>query len=737
MMNKEIHCKTNDITLLKIIFFLFLMTAGSLYSYPYNTHIRAVKILDSPEIDGSLADVAWQEAPVFSDFKMVKPETGKTPSEKTEVRIMYDNKNLYIGVYCYTKDPTAISVNSLQHDQNGTGNDTVRILLDPFLDKRNAYVFHVNPKGARTDGLADGEQFSTNWDGIWDAKSKINPNGWSTEIKIPFKTISFNPLLTKWGLNIERFIAKKIETIRLSGISKDSLFYNPAEAALLSGIKNIKQGKGITFKPYATLETSHDNAGNEKRKWKLNGGFDLYKNFTPNLVGVFTYHTDFAETDADDRRINLTRFSLYYPEKRSFFLEGSDIFTFEGGSGGWSPSFIPFFSRKIGLHDSKQVPIQWGAKVYGKMGRTNLALLDVKTQTHNGHSSGNYFAGRVYQNIFSQSKLGIIFTSGDPAKDTTNTLLGVDFKYSTSSFLKNKNLSVSGWWATNHNDIENGKHYGYGAQIGFPNDLFNIDITYSYFGDAMEPGLGFLPRNDNQQIIANFNIRPRLKGGYLRKLIRQFFFESYFRLYWDLNGNLESSRISFTPLTFNTESGDRFEVFFIFHREVLNEPFEVSDGVIIPLGDFKYNRYQFQFRSAQHRPIDTKIQFETGDFYNGTLKQLDVEANFSRKGNIKMGLSGTFVSSDLPEGSFKENLYRARADFYLNPDMGLMTYVQYDSVSENIGANIRLKWRISPGNTIYLVYNKSWEKQYDRMSRYRFHPYLDRGIIKVQLSIRP
>lgn len=725
-----------------LLFSLFGLAAlwQPVWAYAPDAHrLEAVKVEKGPSVDGYLNDKVWQQAVPFTDFKMVKPDTGIDPSEKTELRVLYDHKNLYIGVYCWTKDPSTISVTDLQADQGrGNGNDLVRVLLDPFQDKRNAYVFLVNPKGTRTDGLATGEHFSTNWDGIWDAKTKILKDGWNVEIKIPFKTISFNPRLNEWGFNVERFLARKSEVIRLNGISKDSFFYNPAEAGLLRGFNGIKQGKGITFKPYAALDASHDYENNEKREWKLNGGFDLYKNFTPNLVGVFTVNTDFAETEVDDRQINLSRFDLYYPEKRAFFLEGSEIFAFEGG-GGHRPSFVPFFSRNIGLYDEEQVPINWGAKVYGKIGNTNLALLNVKTRKTNGLPAQNFIAGRIYQNVLSQSKIGIIFTSGQPgaAPGNVNRLLGADFKYATSRFMKNKNLSLSGWWVTNKNEIEEGKHYGYGFKVDYPNDLFDVALSYSYFGDALEPGLGYLPRGSVQKLNGFFQYRPRPKNGFIGKMVRQFFFRVFSNYYWDLDGNLETARNSFGLLNFRTESGDMFEFYVIAQEEVLKEPFEFSEEVTIPIDAYQFTRYQLEFRSAAHRTVTANAEYEFGKFYGGDLTKVDLEVDFNHKGNIKLGVQGIFIRGELPEGKINENLYRAKADFYLNPDLGLMTFVQYDSVSDNIGANIRFKWRISPGNTIYLVYNKNWERGWDPENLSRFVGLEDHGIFKIQLSVRP
>ena len=347
--------------------------------------LQAVRVPQGPRVDGRLDDAAWQAAAAFAAFRMADPVPGGEPSERTELRIVFDESNLYVGVLCLDNEPARIAAHSMAHDNSGgnshgygeggdgggESDDVVRVLLDPFRDRRTAYFFSVNPRGARSEGLAAGGEASLNWDGIWDAAARIDGRGWSAELRIPFKTLQFDPALAAWGINIERFIARRQETVRLSGVARDSNFYNPMDAAALSGVIGVRQGKGITIRPYglARVLNGHDGGGAD---WELDGGLDVYKNFTPNLVGALSVNMDFAETEADERRINLTRFPLFFPEKRMFFLEGSETFGFSS-----SVSFQPFFSRKIGLYEGEQVPILFGGKLYGKVGRTNLAFLDV------------------------------------------------------------------------------------------------------------------------------------------------------------------------------------------------------------------------------------------------------------------------------------------------------------------------------------------------------------------------
>ncbi|MCP2520417.1 carbohydrate binding family 9 domain-containing protein [Candidatus Aminicenantes bacterium AC-335-B20] len=718
--------------MIKKIFLIQLILFACIYSLAYDVNLKAIRINKGPRIDGNLTDEVWQEAIPFTDFKMVEPYPQQEPTEKTELRILYDDENLYIGIYCYDSEVSKISANSMAFDQREKSDDIVRILLDPFQDKRTAYVFFVNPRGARSDGLALGEHFSLNWDGIWDAKAKIHKDGWSVEIKIPFKTISFNSRLNAWGLNIERYIPRKQEVIRLSGISRDSFFYNPVEASLLSGIENIKQGMGLTIRPYGIIETYRNKEISPNFSFDRTGGFDIYKHFTPNFVGVFSYNTDFAETEVDERRINLTRFPLYFPEKRAFFLEGSEIFSFGLGL---QRSFIPFFSRRIGLYESRQVPIEFGLKIYGKLGNTNLSILDVKTKPFEDLPAKNFIAGRVYQNIFSQSKVGFIFTNGNPSGNSRNSLFGIDFTYVTSKFRGDKNLFIGGWWVYNWNELKLGKHYGYGFMIDYPNDLLDAIFIYHYFGDSLNPGLGFLPRNNVQTLRTGFAYRPRPEKGIIGKLVRQFFFELYGTFYWDLNGKLETRRIFTAPINLRTESGEHIEFNVIPNMDVLPYDFEVAKGVIIPAGTYKFTNYRFEFNSASYRKVKVDISYRFGEFYSGKYKDLNLGFGFKYKGYVTFQLNFNLVRGDLPQGKFSENVYRLKADFYFTPNLGLLNYIQYDDISKQLGANIRLKWRISPGNYVYLVYNSTWERRWDPISR--FVPLESKGVFKITLSWKP
>jgi hypothetical protein len=733
---------------------LIALAAGSLALRAQD--IKAVRVDQGPRIDGRLNDPAWQGAPVINGFLMVEPRPGEAPSEKTEAWVVYDAHSLYIGVYCHDSEPGRIAANSMAHDSGGgdgggmgygygfhgsstSSDDLVRVLLDPFQDKRNAYVFFVNPRGARGEGLVYAGASSLNWDGIWDAEASRLNDGWSAEIRIPFKTISFKPGLSVWGLNIERTVARKQETSRLSGTTLDSNFNNPNEAALLAGIEGVKQGTGITFRPYGLVRTAGEDPSSNTKTRSVDGGFDLYKSFTPNLVGVVSYNMDFAETEADERRINLTRFPMFFPEKRMFFLEGSENFSFSS-----SISFTPFFSRTVGLYNGTQIPVLFGTKLYGKIGSTNLTFLDVQTRaavvpdTSTGGTlelpSTNLLAARVTQNIFAQSKVGFILTNGSQTGEK-NSLLGMDFNYSSSKFLGDKNIMLAAWGVYNWNETEAGRHHGFGFRANYPNDLWNVQSTYAYYGEALDPGLGYMMRQGIQTGFVMVGFQPRPTGGFLAKAVRQFFFNTSADYYWDLAGHLETSTLSASPLSFRTQSGESFGFSVVGNHDVLPYDWPVSDGVVIPAGPYTYTSYRLNASSAGHRPVVVEAGWNFGGFYSGHIDNVNLGLTLKFKGYATLAFDTNLVRGRLPEGDFSENVYQLKADIFLSPDLGLMNYIQYDDISNTLGWNARLRWQITPGNEVYLVYTRNWERVWDPQSR--LMPLGDRGVVKITLSIRP
>lgn len=718
----------------KYIFSVFILATALNNITAQNNPVKTIKSYRTdliPQLDGILDDEAWKNAPVFSDFRMVEPQPGSNPTEKTELRVIINQNAICLGIKCYDSNPGKISANTMEHDKSEEKNqDQLSILLDPFQDMRSAYLFIVNPKGARSEGFAGGERMNLGWDGLWDAKCRIDGDGWTAEIKIPFLTLSFNPKLEAWGFNLERYIARKQETIRYSGIALNSFFSNPKEAGLIKGIDSIKQGLGITFRPYAKASRNDYKTDELSADNKLTGGFDIYKNITPNLVGAVTVNTDFAETEVDDRKLNLTRFPLYFPEKRTFFLEGSNIFEFGSTT---SRSFLPFFSRRIGLLDGNQIPLKFGTKLYGKVGNTNISMLDVQSGESEFSDPTNMFAGRISQNIFAESRVGVILTNGSQTGEK-NTMAGADFKYKTSRFMGSDNFSLDVWGVKNWNEKSGGNKNGFGMKVDYPNDLVNIGISYTFFGDSIDPGLGFLPRSSYHSITGGISYMPRPEKGFIGDFIRQWYFKTRFGSFWNLFGNLESLSIGISPVSFRTESGEQIGFTVTPNREVLPEIFEVSDGIVIPAGDYTFTNYNFEITTATYRMAMFEFMYQFGQFYDGHLTDLTANISFRLDGYATVQLGTNNVRGYLPEGDFSENVYFTRLNLYLNPDLGISNYIQFDDISDKLGYNGRFFWQVSPGNTLYLVYNTNMNRITDPENRFKMNE--DQVLFKIQMSIR-
>src|SRR3954464_10312059 len=411
----------------------------------------------SPSItlDGLLNEPAWRHAPVMKLTQQAAKPGQPTPYV-TEVKVIVTSDRIYFGFACKDSDPRRIAIHTMQRDGDMTGDDTVSIVLDTYGDRRTGYFFQINAAGTRVDGLISTvDTVSLDWDGIWDARTARISGGWSAEIVIPSRTLSFTPGLNGWGLNLERFVPRERLWLRWASPTLDSFLYDLSRAGRLSGVGEVQQGKGLEITPYTIGKTKQFYGAGSSRPWQGAVGGEVIWKITPQLVTVFTANTDFAETEVDTRQINLTRFPLFFPEKRSFFLEGANQYDFGLGlSGQDSPVFIPFFSRNVGLLDGAQIPIDAGVKLNGRVGKWNLGILDVQTREtvvpdqvmqDLGLPSAvvpgtNLFAGRVSYDFNENLRVGTILTHGDPEARRNNTLAGIDAVWRTSKFLGNKNL---------------------------------------------------------------------------------------------------------------------------------------------------------------------------------------------------------------------------------------------------------------------------------------------------------
>lgn len=701
---------------------------------------KSVTVARSPAsitLDGRLEEAAWQTAPLI-ELVQQSPRPGEPTPYKTEVRILILGDRLYLGFLCTDPDPGRLAVHSMQRDGEMEGDDTLSIVLDTYGDKKTGYFLEINAAGARADGLiSDPESASLDWDGIWDARTARTERGWSAEIEIPARTLSFTPGLNQWGLNLERFVPRDRTTLRWASATLDSFLFDFSRAGVLEGVGGLEQGLGLEFSPYVRGRTQKF-FGQSPRAWQGAAGGEVTWKVTPQMVVVFTVNTDFAETEVDARQINLTRFPLFFPEKRAFFLEGSNQYEFGLGLGS---QFIPFFSRRIGLLEGAQIPINGGLKLNGRLGKWNLALLDVQTRAApvEGRSvpGVNLFAGRVSYDVTSKLRLGTLVTHGDPEGLRSNTLTGFDAVWRTSSFRGDKNFLVGGWVARADGDLGPGSQVGWGYKVDYPNDLWDCATTLNQFGAALEPALGFLPRPGTRRFSVGCNYQPRPSKTGRFRWIRQEFFENQFYHVTDSEGRTESWRYFMAPVNVRMESGDRFEFNWVPWFEFLAAPFEIAPGVVIPPGGYRFTRYRLEGETSEHRAWQIGWTTWFGSFYDGTLTQWEhYLAWTSPKGRLQMNLSTENNFGHLKEGNFVQRLWQLQGAFAWNPNLILTSFIQYDTESENVGANTRLRWTLKPGNDLFLVWNRAWRRLILDPHEVNLAPESDGFAVKLRWTFR-
>ena len=693
----------------------------------------AVALIRTPSsivLDGRLDEQDWRDAPVLK-LTQQSPKPGVATPYETEVRIIVSGDRVFFGFDCKDPLPNRLSIHTMRRDetmgQDGRTltDDTVSIVLDTYGDRRTGYFFQINAAGTRTDGLiSNPESVSLDWDGIWDARTARTKYGWSAEIVIPSRTLSFTRGLGEWGLNLERFVPRERLALRWSSPTLDSFLYDLSRTGTLSGVGDLQQGRGIEISPYGIGKTK-DFYGQSPRTWQATAGGEVIWKATPQLATVFTLNTDFAETEVDTRQINLTRFPLFFPEKRAFFLEGANQYDFGLGLGGESPQFVPFFSRQVGLLDGEQIPINAGVKLNGRVGNWNLALLDVQTREtfvspqivtdlslpSSRVPGTNLFAARVSYDFNQNLRVGTIVTNGDPAAMRQNTLAGIDAIWHTSKFRGDKNLLLGAWSATTQGDVGPGSKMGWGFKIDYPNDLLDCNLSINRYGEALEPLLGFLPRPGVRHTAAGCNYQPRPSKDGPFKLIRQEFFENQYSRYTDTHGIVESWEYFMAPVNVRFESGDRFEFNWDPHGETLLAPFEVAPGVTIPPGSYDFTRWRLEAQTSEHRPLQFGTTTWFGTFYNGHLTQWEEYLRWtSPKGKVQLDLDMENDFGHLPAGNFVQRLWSVRAAYAWSPNLVLSSFIQYDTASENVGTNTRLRWTIRPGNDLFIVWNRGWQR---------------------------
>ena len=696
--------------------------------------VEAGRVVGRIRLDGALDEPDWRNAGTIEELLQQQPRPGEPTPYRTRVLILTDRENLYFGFECFDPAPQRIAVHTLQRDGNLDGDDGVAILLDTFGDHRNGFYFGINAAGARRDGLVSGpEELSYDWDGIWDAVARRTTDGWTAEIRIPARTLQFRADLAEWGLNVARGIPRDRMFLFWSGASLDATFVDASRAGSLAGVAGFEPGWGISVAPYALGRFTRDREASRRNTTGDVGG-EIGYNLTPSLAAVLTVNTDFAETEVDARQINLTRFPLFFPEKRPFFLEGSNLLEFGLGLAS-SQVFIPFYSRRVGLFEGRIVPIDAGLKVLGRAGRWGIAALDVETGGTSFTPSTNLFAGRATYDADAHLRLGTIVTIGNPDGLHDNALAGLDAVWRTSTLFGDKNFFLGLWGASSSGDVGKGRRTGWGGKIDYPNDLWDVSLNFNEFGDSLDPALGFVPRPGTRQYRVGIAYQPRPDGGVF-DWVRQFFFELEPQVVQDLRGRTQSWEVFTAPFNVRTESGEHLEANWIPTFERLDVPFEIAPGIRIPPGSYPFTRFRVQVESAEHRVWGIAATVHLGDFFDGRLTQTEVAVSWTpARGHVQLDLSAENDFGELSGGDFIQRLWALKAAYAFTPDLVVSDFVQYDSESRAAGMNARLRWTVRPGNDVFLVWNRGWRRPLENRG-YSAIPVSDQLVLKLRWTFR-
>lgn len=698
------------------------------------------------QLDGLLNEPVWQSNPYLDGFRQVEPRTGAPPTHPTRVWLAYNEHALYIAVRCYDSEPSKIVATEMSRDARLFSNDNIEIVLDTHHDRRNAYYFATNPAGVLVDGRITENRFpNTEWDGIWNVRARIDDEGWTAEFEIPFKTLSFKPGLSTWGFNIARLVARTREMSRWASPSRDTRLFQVARAGVIEGLEGLSQGIGLDIRPYGLTGFSRHVDRPDAAWLASDAGLDIFYRITANLLSTTTFNTDFAETEADVRQVNLTRFPLFFPERRSFFLEDAGMFEFGlagsymgpgagglmggggGGRGGRMIDVLPFFSRRIGLVKGEEVPIRFGQKLTGKVGRFDVGLMAIRTGRYESTVSDlnlepqTLSVGRVKANFWRQSYVGAIFTDGDPTGQTTSRLGGADFKLATANFLNSgKNFSLTLFGSKVYTQGVSGGDTAYGGEIAYPNDFFMADARWLTIGHNYKPALGFVPRTGVRITSSTVALGPRPDFWNIRQMTFGVRYTDYHNL---THKAPETRRIQVTPIQWRFHSGELLNYSWTPTFEQLFEPFQIRPDIAIPVGKYWLNTHRLMFFSSQARPWGVRLEAESGSFYTGTRRMVSVDLTWRKSRHLRteLELEQNWVQLN-SAGRFSARVISYGLNYSFTPLITLANLVQYDTDSSNLGWQSRLRWILKPGNELYIVLNQGWQRnEFRRLASEQTH----------------
>jgi len=655
-------------------------------------------------LDGILNEKVWGSADKISSFTQREPKNGEPSTERTEVAFCYDDEKLYIGVWCYDQNPTQIIRKGMRRDFENWREDTFSLVLDPYNDKTSGYVFIINSNGARRDGiLSKFGNGNYNWNGIWDTEAKLTNEGWFAEIEIPFSTLNFpEKEIQEWGINFKRDIRHKVEEVLWQGWNLNSNVTNLQNAGKIIFNEKISGNSILDIKPYGLIGGEHNRDNNNRILHKIGG--DANMSIAQNLKLSLTVNTDFAQVESDEFKVNLTRFSMYFPEKRDFFLESNNIFDFnlaeEGGS--------LFYSRRIGIINNQLVPIVAGAKLIGRIDNTAFGIISIQTDKFEENPSTNSSVLRLEQSIGEKLKIGGMFTSLIN-QSRKNFVYGADLNFTTNEFMGDKNLIIAGRFAqTNTSDKNNNHNNAISLGLVYPNNFIETGLIYTQIQNNFNAELGFVNRTNIKNLSYNLELRPRLNNG----IVKNFYFQPIsLNSYWtDETNQLESMSLRIVPFGISFSSGDFISININRKYDRLDQGFSITDGFDFGPGMYWFNNYSIEINTYGGRPLTSWLWAQFGKYYDADY--LNLYGFWAYNFNANLNVNASYSLNKLTKNSneFVDHKITTRIDYSFNPKLGSSLYAQYSDYYDEILINFRINWIPIVGSDLYFVVNQSFSR---------------------------
>ena len=672
--------------------------------------LRAVRLEAPLSVDGVLDEAVYRTVRSVSGFIQQDPDEGKPATEDTELWVLFDHENIYVSARCWDSRPELIVANEMRRDNVGLyENDNFAVLLDTFHDGRNAFIFHINPLGGLFDAqLVDENLFNRDWNTVWEAKTGRFEKGWTLEIAVPFKSLRYEGSGQQvWGINARRIVRSKNEFTHLTRIPASygtQGLLKVSSAATLVGLETPSSSRNIEVKPYVRGDVTTNLEADPPFSNDADGdaGFDVKYGVTRGVTFDFTYNTDFAQVEVDEQQVNLTRFNLFYPEKREFFLEGQGIFNFgiEGGRGTLPPDNAPvvFFSRQIGLEESQAVPIVAGGRLSGRMGAYSLGLLQIRTGdfTPADAVATGFSVLRLKRDIFDRSNVGVIFTRRAPPLNGSgeNLVYGLDTDLNLA-----QDLRVNAFWARSETPGLGSEDQAYRTRFNFASDRYGVQLERMVVEEDFSPEIGFLSRENFERSFAQVRFSPRPGFWAIRKVS----FLGSFDYITDTAGTLET-RIEKASVLLDYENSDQMEITYRRDFEYLPEPFEIYPSIVLPVGGYEFSDMRYRYKLGPHRRVSGDLFYQVGTFYSGDRTEVGYRGRIEllTKLSLEPGLEFNWVH--LAEGDFSTRLVTARVNYMMSPRLFLSALAQYNSAADSLETNIRLRWEYQAGSDLFVVY---------------------------------